>query len=75
VENLSNTRDRKMRQQALKYTVVGEELYRRIVDGLLLKCLGEEQAKIEMGEVDEGMCGTHQSAHKMKWMLRRAGFF
>jgi hypothetical protein len=25
--------------------------------------------------VHEGMCGTHQSTHKMKWMLRRAGIF
>ena len=28
-----------------------------------------------MGEVHEGRCGTHQSAHKMKWMLKRAGFY
>jgi hypothetical protein len=28
-----------------------------------------------MGEVHEGMCGTHQSAHKMKWMLKKAGFY
>jgi hypothetical protein len=28
-----------------------------------------------MGEVHDGLCGTHQSAHKMKWMLRRAGFY
>jgi hypothetical protein len=28
-----------------------------------------------MGEVHEGICGTHQSAHKMKWLLRHAGFY
>jgi hypothetical protein len=28
-----------------------------------------------MGEVHEGMCNTHQSAHKMKCMLRWAGHF
>jgi hypothetical protein len=28
-----------------------------------------------MGEVHEGICGTHQSAHKMKWLLCRAGFY
>jgi hypothetical protein len=46
--------------------MVGDELYRRIMDGTLLKCLGEEQAKVAMCEVHEGMCGTHQSAHKMR---------
>jgi hypothetical protein len=28
-----------------------------------------------MGEVHEGICGTHQSTHKLKWLLRRAGFY
>jgi hypothetical protein len=28
-----------------------------------------------MGEVHEGICGTHQSTHKMKWLLHRAGFY
>jgi hypothetical protein len=41
----------------------------------LLKCLGVDQSKIAMGEVHEGICGTHQLAHKMKWLLRRVGFY
>jgi hypothetical protein len=28
-----------------------------------------------MGEVHEGICGTHQSAHKIKWLLHHAGFY
>jgi hypothetical protein len=28
-----------------------------------------------MGKVHEGMCGTHQLADRMKWMLKRAGFY
>jgi hypothetical protein len=28
-----------------------------------------------MAEVHEGICGTHQSAPKMKWLLRRSGFY
>jgi hypothetical protein len=51
------------------------ELYRRTIDGVLLKCLSGEQIKVAMGEVHEGMCGTHQSAHKIKWMLKRVGFY
>jgi hypothetical protein len=59
------TRDRKVRRQALKYIVIDSELYRIMVDGLLLRCLDEEQAKIAMREVHEGMCSTHQSTHKI----------
>jgi hypothetical protein len=28
-----------------------------------------------MGEVHEGICGTHQLAHKMKWLLHYARFY
>jgi hypothetical protein len=28
-----------------------------------------------MGEVHEGICGMHQSALKMKWLLHRASFY
>jgi hypothetical protein len=75
LENPSSSVDRKTRRQALKYVMLDGELYRRTIDGLLLKCLGSEQSKITMGEVHEGICGTHQSAHKMVWLLRRAGFY
>jgi hypothetical protein len=30
---------------------------------------------VAMGEVHEGMCGSHKSAHKMRWTLKRAGFY
>jgi hypothetical protein len=55
--------------------MLNDTLYHQTIDGLLLKCLGSDQSKIAMGEVHEGICGTHQSAHKMKWLLRRAGFY
>jgi hypothetical protein len=45
------------------------------MEGLLLKCLGEEQSWVAMGEVHEELCGTHQLAHKMKWALRRVGVY
>jgi hypothetical protein len=28
-----------------------------------------------MSEVHEGICGTHQSVPKMKWLFRRVGFY
>jgi hypothetical protein len=28
-----------------------------------------------MGESHEGIYGTHQSAHQMKWLLHPAGFY
>jgi hypothetical protein len=57
------------------YVLDDGELYRRIVDDFLFKRLSPDQARLAMAEVHEGICGTHQSAPKMKWLLRRACFY
>jgi hypothetical protein len=67
--------DKKLKRQLLKYTLLDDDLYQRTIDGVLLKCLGGDQAKEAVREVHDGICGAHQSAHKMKWLLRRAGFY
>ena len=67
--------ERNIRRLAFKYVLVDDELYRRTADDVLLKCLGTDQARVAMGEVHEGIYGIHQSAPKIKWLLRRAGFY
>jgi hypothetical protein len=62
----SSVSGRRVWRQALKYVNMNDELYQRTMEGLLLKCLGEEQACLAMGEVHKGLCGTHQSAYNMK---------
>jgi len=66
---------RKLRYKLAKYVLLDEQLYYKTVNGVLLKCLNEEEAKVLMGEVHEGICGAHQSAYKMKWIIHRAGYF
>jgi len=63
--------ERRVRFQATKYVLLREELYYRTIDVVLLKCLGDDEAKRLMGEIHEGVCGAHQSAFTMKWMIRR----
>jgi hypothetical protein len=75
LENPSHIAHRKVQRQALKYVMLDNTLYHRTIDDLLLKCLGSDQSRIDVREVHEGICGTHQSAHKMKWLLCRAGFY
>jgi hypothetical protein len=57
------------------YVLHNDEPYRRIAKDLLLKCLGSDQVRVAMGKVHETICGTHQSALKMKWLLHRASFY
>jgi hypothetical protein len=59
----------------LKYTSIDDALYQRTIDGVLLKCFSEEQTKEAVWEVHDGICEAHQSAHKVKWLLGRAGFY
>jgi hypothetical protein len=69
------TLDKKVKRQVLKYTSIDDDLYRRTIDGVLLKCLGEEQAKMAVWEVHDGICGAHQSTYKMNWLLQKARFY
>jgi hypothetical protein len=50
-------------------------MFYRTLEGLLLKCLGLTEANRLLHEVHEGACGTHQSAHRMKWLIRRSGYY
>ena len=67
--------DQQVHHLAFKFTFLNDELYRRTTEDLLLKCIDDDQAKVAMGEVHEGICGMHQLPPKIKWLLRRAGFY
>jgi hypothetical protein len=54
---------------------MSDELYRRTVNDVLFKYLGLGDAILAMAEVHEGICGTHQSTSKMKWLMRRFDFY
>jgi hypothetical protein len=74
IRDPGKTMDKKIKRQVLKYTSIDDELYQRTIDSVLLKCLGEKQAKVAVWKVHDGICGAHQSAYEMNWLLWRAGF-
>jgi hypothetical protein len=63
-----------IRRTTFNYVLNDDELHHRTND-VLLKFLGPDDATLATTEVHEGICGTHQSAPKMKWLLRRSGFY
>ena len=75
LQNPSVRTDRNVQCMDFMYVLMSNELYRRTIDDILLKCLGPTDAILAMAEAHEGICGTHQSAPKMKWLLRRSGFY
>jgi hypothetical protein len=75
IRDPGKTTNKKIKPQVLMCMSIDDELYRRTIDGVLLKCLGEEQTKVAVWEVHDEICGARQSAYKMNWLLRRAGFY
>ncbi|XP_040367305.1 uncharacterized protein LOC112177605 [Rosa chinensis] len=69
------TADRKIRFLALNYFLRGNELRRRGEDGIDFRCVYGCEAKQLMREVHSGICGAHQAGPKMRWLLRRHGYF
>ena len=49
LKNPSKKVNRKIRFQATKYVLLEGELYYRTIDGVLLRCLDKEEAKVLMG--------------------------
>jgi hypothetical protein len=75
LKNPSKKVDKQLKYKAIKYILLEDELYCHTIDGVLLKCLSEEEAKSFMGEIYERVCGDHQSAFKMKWMIRNNNYY
>jgi ribonuclease HI len=66
---------KRIRHKAMKYILIVDVMFYKTLEGLLLKCLGPIGSNRLLHEVHEGTCGTHQSAHKMKWLIRRSGYY
>jgi len=75
LENPDGTTCRKIKYRALSYVIVGNELFKKTQEGVLLKCLGETYAYLAVSNTHSGACGTHQAGHKMKWLLFRQGVY
>ncbi|CAJ2651311.1 unnamed protein product [Trifolium pratense] len=75
LENPIGNAPRKIKYRASNYVIIGNELFKKTLEGILLKCLSETEAYIAISDVHSGACGSHQSGHKMKWLLFRQGMY
>jgi hypothetical protein len=50
IRDPGKTTDKKVKRQVLNYMSLDDDLYQRTIDGVLLKWLGEEQAKVAFGK-------------------------
>ncbi|KAM1506182.1 hypothetical protein ACFXTO_002081 [Malus domestica] len=64
-----------IRRRAHRFLYYKGTLYRRSFEGVLLRCLGDEEANQAMEEAHSGICGAHQSGPKLHFQLKRMGYY
>ncbi|XP_004292069.1 PREDICTED: uncharacterized protein LOC101313385 [Fragaria vesca subsp. vesca] len=66
---------RQIRFLTLNFVLRNGELRRRGEDGNDFRCVYGNKAKRIMREVHCGVCGSHQAGPKMRWLIRRHGYY
>ncbi|XP_004295240.1 PREDICTED: uncharacterized protein LOC101311949 [Fragaria vesca subsp. vesca] len=66
---------KQIRFLALNFVLRNGELRRRGEDGNDFRCVYRNEAKRIMREVHCGVCGSHQAGPKMRWLIRRHGYY
>ena len=75
LKDLARAAPRRIRLKAMKYVLIVDDMFYNTLEGLLLKCFVPSESNRLLHKVHEGACGTHQSAHNMKWLIRRSGYY
>ena len=74
-DNHPQDADKTWLAKAARYTMIGDDLYKRGYGQPLLKCVTEEQAQYIVKELHEGICGYYSGARTMATRVLRAGYF
>lgn len=75
LENPIGLTDRKVKYRSLSYVLIGNKLFKKALEGILIKFLCESETYLGVQNVHSGACGAHWDGHKMKWLLIRQGVY
>ncbi|XP_060200376.1 uncharacterized protein LOC132628627 [Lycium barbarum] len=64
-----------IRRCAPRFLYYKDTLYRRSFEGILLRCLGEDEAVQALQEAHSGVCGSHQSGPRLHFHIKRMGYY
>jgi len=67
--------EKSIRRQCARYTMIGQNLYRRGYSTPLLKYLTKEQSQYVLQEIHDGACGSHSRARTMAAKVIRARYY
>ncbi|XP_074577859.1 uncharacterized protein LOC141834411 [Curcuma longa] len=66
---------RLLKRRAPRFTLIGDQLYRRAFSRPLLKCLSLEDAEYVLKEAHQGCCGSHAGGRSLARKVLLAGYF
>ncbi|KAL2228098.1 UNVERIFIED_CONTAM: Retrovirus-related Pol polyprotein from transposon opus [Sesamum indicum] len=66
---------KRLQFKANRFTLVGDDLYKRTPKGILLKCLDAERSQYVMKEIHEGSCGNHSGGRSLAQKILRQCYF
>ncbi|XP_011078144.1 uncharacterized protein LOC105161956 [Sesamum indicum] len=66
---------KRLQFKANRFTMIGDDLYKRTPEGVLLKCLDAERAQYVLREIHEGSCGNHSGGRSLAQKILRQGYF
>ncbi|XP_031096938.1 uncharacterized protein LOC116001189 [Ipomoea triloba] len=69
------TRAKKVRLRAPRFQLIDGKLYKRSYGGPLLRCLTNDEAKIVIEEVHEGICSAHQGPRTLAQKIILLGYY
>ena len=64
----------RMKRLATKYVIIGDVLYKRSFNGILLRCLHVEEIRIAFEHAHGGACGGHFNGRLIYGKLIRMGY-
>ncbi|XP_011100534.1 uncharacterized protein LOC105178702 [Sesamum indicum] len=66
---------KRLQFKANRFTMIGDDLYKRTPEDILLKCLDAERSQYVMKEIHEGSCGNHLGGRSLAHKILRQGYF
>lgn len=74
-QDMTKAERRCFKQKCAKYTLLGDILYKRGYEGILLRCLEPNEIPLALSQAHDGTCGGHFSGMAIAKCLLRMGYF
>jgi hypothetical protein len=73
--DLDKSKFRSLKLKSVKYCIINQTLFWKDPNGILLRCVDEEEAKQIFFDLHQGVCGGHHHWNATAFKILRAGYY